>query len=827
MMNRPHPFRTLVASFVLPALGACCVLIAAAARAEPANLAPNADFEQASNDSPDGWAPRTWDGDGDFTYPEDGRDGGRAVGIASREGGDLSWTAQVPVEPNSLYRLSGWIRTENLEPGTGRGALLNVHELRPAATPALTGSNDWTRVETLVRTGGQETITVNCLFGGWGESTGKAWFDDIVLEPIDLTELKPEVTLHTDKTGEPINPFIYGQFIEHLGRCIYGGIWAEMLEDRKFYFPVTPDYRPYRALEDSPFPVVGASPWEILGPDDSVTMVGEDSFVGDHTPRVAAGSGIRQRDLGVVSGKEYEGYVWLRAPEQAATATVTLVWTEGDAGRQSVAIENVGPEYRKHPLRFTAGASTDEAMLEIGIEGAPVLVGTASLMPADNVDGLRADTLELLKQLGATMYRWPGGNFVSGYDWRDGIGDRDRRPPRRNPAWTGVEHNDFGMDEFLAFCRRVGAEPVITVNTGFGDHYSARQQVEYANGSTDTIGGRWRAENGNPEPYGTKYWCVGNEMWGDWQLGFMQLRHYTLKHNLVARAMWEADPELELVGSGALGRINRRFDPNEERGWTRGMLEQCADKMDYIAEHFYRGRRADDVPGHVAQMVEAVREKAEGHRKLQAELGLLPDRMMPIAMTEWNYWHHPYVYGELGCVYDLADALGIAAGLHEYFRHSDIMQMAHYAQTVNVIGCIKTTKTEAFFATTGLPLMLYRREFGSIPVELTGNHAMLGLDVAAAWTDGRAALTVAVVNPMSEPQTVALAVEGAELAGEGTVWTIAGDDPRLYNEVGEPRVQIAEEALKFDGQIDVAPYSITLVKLRKAGATCSPGRAKQ
>jgi len=107
-------------------------------------------------------------------------------------------------------------------------------------------------------------------------------------------------------------------------------------------------------------------------------------------------------------------------------------------------------------------------------------------MPADNINGMRADTLALIKELNATVYRWPGGNFVSGYDWRDGIGNRDKRPPRTNPAWTGVEHNDFGMDEFIHFCRIVGAEPMITVNTGFGDAYSASAQLEYANSPTNT-----------------------------------------------------------------------------------------------------------------------------------------------------------------------------------------------------------------------------------------------------------------------------------------------------------------------------------------------------
>jgi alpha-N-arabinofuranosidase len=117
------------------------------------------------------------------------------------------------------------------------------------------------------------------------------------------------VTIDAGHPGPAVSPFIYSQFIEHLGRCIYGGIWAEMLEDRKFYFPVTDKYDPYRSLKDSKFPVVGASPWESLGPADSVTMIKEHPFAGEHTPQVAAVTGIRQNDLGLVAGKEYTGYI--------------------------------------------------------------------------------------------------------------------------------------------------------------------------------------------------------------------------------------------------------------------------------------------------------------------------------------------------------------------------------------------------------------------------------------------------------------------------------------------------------------------------------------
>ena len=136
-------------------------------------------------------------------------------------------------------------------------------------------------------------------------------------------------------------------------------------------------------------------------------------------------------------------------------------------------------------------------------------------MPKDNIDGMRADTIKLLKELNAPVYRWPGGNFVSGYNWRDGIDpDRDKRPPRKNPAWTGVEHNDFGIHEYIAFCRLINTEPMISVNTGLGKVEEAAKEVEYANGSADTEMGKLRAKNGSKEPFNVQFWCVGNEMYG-------------------------------------------------------------------------------------------------------------------------------------------------------------------------------------------------------------------------------------------------------------------------------------------------------------------------
>jgi len=604
-----------------------------------------------------------------------------------------------------------------------------------------------------------------------------------------------ELKLDTTKTNAPINPFIYGQFIEHLGRCIYGGIWAEMLEDRKFYFPITADYSPYRALTNSAYPVVGASPWQIIGDARSVTMQQQNAFVGNHSPRVNSGTGLRQRDLGLVAGKKYTGYVWAHPLGKRTEIEVALAWGNGANDRAAKRFTFKGNKYSKQEFTFTAGGGGEtNGVFEIRVLSGDVLLGPPSLMPADNVNGLRADTLALLKQLNGTVYRWPGGNFASGYDWRDGIGDRDRRPPRKNPAWTGVEHNDFGTDEFITFCREINTEPMIAANTGFGDAYSAAQWVEYCNADTKTIGGGWRAKNGSKRPFGVKYWCVGNEMFGPWQLGFMQMEHYTLKHNLFADAMKKVDPTLQLTAVGDLETINREHDPNQAKSGktcTHIMLEECADHMDILSEHFYSGRvpwnqaGRVDLASHVAMLKDAIRKKADGHRKLQASLPNLKGRLMPLTLDEWNYWHREYAYGELGCIYELSDGLGVAAGLHEYFRQSDLILMAHYAQTVNVIGAIKTSRTAAELETTGLVLQMYRAHYGQIPLRVEQDFGPC--DVAAALTQDGKTLTIGVMNPTDKEVVVNARLTGKLVSGNATRWHITGPTHDTHNTPGEPR----------------------------------------
>ncbi|MHC4403351.1 MAG: alpha-L-arabinofuranosidase C-terminal domain-containing protein [Planctomycetota bacterium] len=802
-MTRPTSSAVaVIALAVLTLTGLCASAEGSEAEVPPENALVNPSFEEASEGEPSHWKPYSWRGEGEFELADHGRTGSRSVMIASKKGADVSWHVNVPVEPFSTYCLSGWIKTEDLTPSDGRGALLNLHNVQGVATPAVTGTQDWTRVETVFETADQDHLWVNCLFGGWGLATGKAWYDDVRLARLWSVDVNPSLTIDVAGKGEPISKYIYGQFIEHLGRCIYGGIWAEMLEDRKFYFPVTAEYAPYRPARDAPegaMPVVGASPWQIVGPADSVAMVKEDSFVGEHTPRVAPGSGIRQRDLGLVEGKRYVGYAWLKPAEDTATVEVCLRWGENskEGDRDTITVD--GNRYRQFPLRFTAGADTGHGMLEIRVTGSgPCLVGTASLMPDDHVDGMRADTLRLLKELDSPIYRWPGGNFVSGYDWKDGVGDRDRRPPRKNPAWTGVEHNDFGIHEFMRFCEEIDTEPIIVVNTGLGGLDMALEELEYVNGDADTSMGRLRAKNGRPQPYQVKWWGLGNEMYGRWQLGHMPLEEYVKKNNQFAEAMRAADSAIKLVVVGSVGP------------WSEGIMKHCADHMDLISEHFYV-RQTPGLISHVGLTRRRVRDIADAHRRYRKQFESLGGKDIRIALDEWNYWYGPHVFGELGVRYFLKDGLGVAVALNEFARNTDMYYMANYAQTVNVIGAIKTTKTDAAFAVTGLVLKLYRKHFGTVPVVTEAGQP---LDAQAALTpDGK--LTVAIVNPTMEALELPLTVRGAKLAGTGRLWQIAGSDPMAYNEPGkEPKVTIGESAVEgLSEKLVVEPCSISLYAL--------------
>jgi alpha-N-arabinofuranosidase len=665
------------------------------------------------------------------------------------------------------------------------------------------------------------------------------------------------VMIDASKTGTPISEHIYGQFLEHGGDIVNTGIWSELLVDRKFYYPVA-------KTAPTPPPVMGNAAgnprmrrtptrwWSPVGDEDAVTMDTTQPYTGDQTPKVKLDAkqprGLTQAGIAVRKGKAYTGRIVL-AGSPGATVKVTLIWGKEATDRQTMTLRPLSAAYRKFPLRFTAAADTDDAQLEITATGAGTLhVGAVSLMPADNINGFRPEVVAALKQLRFGVLRFPGGNFISSYEWRYAVGDIDKRPPIFDPVWHAVQPNDVGTDEFLTLCRLLGVDPYITVNAGFGDAWSARELVEYTNGPATTPMGKWRAENGHPAPYGVKLWGVGNEPWGDYQMGAMSLPQFEVKHNLFAKAMRQVDPSIKLIAGGAMPdvmegadqakRINGQYVPDylSAADWSGQMLLNCLDNIDMLSEHYYAsgtehtdmklGKKVPiDPPLSFIEWQRApavqVRAKYEHYQEYLKRIPGLRAKPVPVAIDEWAY------FGGIPNSYKAVPAYAWA--FHEMFRHSDVFQLG---AVTFATAMMSENRTEATLNPTGMLFKMYRDHFGSIPVEVSGDSPQpkpafpaggdqpavnpgsptYPLDVVAAFSEDRKTFTVAVLNPSDAPASMDLAISGTTLASHGTLWQMA---PQKIDAVvavdKKPEVTVDEHALgTMPGTLTAPPFSINI-----------------
>ena len=615
-------------------------------------------------------------------------------------------------------------------------------------------------------------------------------------------------TIDASKTGPPISKYVYGQFLEHGGDIVNEGVWAEMLADRKFYHAVSS-----KAPEEPPAPAWrrrGPSRhWTPIGADEFVTMDSDKPYSGDHSPLIKLDKiephGFVQSGLAVRNGKAYTGRIVL-AGNPTALVQVTLRWGKEPGDRQTINIPAIGSTYRKFPLHFVAKGDSDDARLEIAGTGAGAFhVGAVSLMPADNIEGFRKEVIEALKQLHSGVYRFPGGNFVSAHEWRNAVGDIDMRPPIHDPVWHAVQPNDVGTDEFLTLCRLLDVDPYITVNAGFGDAWSAKELVEYTNGAVTTPMGKWRAANGHPEPYNVKFWGIGNEPWGDYQMGSMAIEQFELKHDMFAKAMRKVDPSIKLIAGGAMPdvmtganqskRIGGKFVPDylSSADWSGHMLAHCLDNIDMLSEHFYSSsnmhtdlkleKKVDIGPQPLIEWERApatqVRVKYEHYQEYLKLIPSLKAKPVPIAIDEWAYMDRESPFGS----YKTAPAYAWA--FHEMFRHSDLFQMGAFTFATAMIN---EDRTRAVLSATGVLFKMYRDHFGTIPIEVSGDSPQpkpiypaggdqptvnpgsdtYPLDVSAALSGDRKTLTFAVLNPSDSEQSLKLAINGARLASQGS-----------------------------------------------------------
>ncbi len=320
--------------------------------------------------------------------------------------------------------------------------------------------------------------------------------------------------------------------------------------------------------------------------------------------------------------------------------------------------------------------------------------------PTADAEGWRGDVLELVRQLGVMLVRYPGGNFVSGYDWEDGVGPRAERPTRLDRAWRSIETNAVGTDEFMAWAGLAGVEPLLAVNLGTRGAAAARDLVEYCNGPLGSPFADRRAANGHPAPHGVRLWCLGNEMDGPWEIGHMPAADYGRLATKAGLAMRSVDPSIELVACGSSGSRMPTFGT-----WEETVLDLAWDVADYVSVHCYVDPATySGVEAYLAASLEldrtirtvaAIADRVGARRRSSKRIDLSVD--------EWNVWHltgNPIDADPAGPFrpprplaedeHDVADALVVGCLLITLLRHADRVRIACLAQLVNVIPPIRT-----------------------------------------------------------------------------------------------------------------------------------------
>jgi alpha-N-arabinofuranosidase len=455
--------------------------------------------------------------------------------------------------------------------------------------------------------------------------------------------------------------------------------------------------------------------------------------------------------------------------------------------------------------------------------------------------GCRTDVLEQLARLRMTAVRYPGGNFVSGYDWRDGVGPRAQRPVRVDRAWSNLESNQFGTDEFLQLADRMGWTPMMAVNLGTGTPESAGDLVAYCNAPVGTPLGDERAANGHPEPYDVGLWCLGNEMDGPWQIGHTTVEEYTRRAREAAACMRQVSPGIEVVACGSSDPNLRHFP-----SWDRAVLAGFGPGLDHLSVHRYARKLTRDTRRWLSfgRIVDA---QIDQLRTVLADVAHAEgwERTPTLSFDEWNVWYRtmptslwrtrlparvngfaPPLIEE---VYTLEDALVVAGFLNSFLRNADLVRIANIAQVVNVIAPLLTRGDDLLVQSIHDAFRMFseRRSGDSLRVTQRGPTFDLWragtqpvLDVTAVL--GRRELHVLAVN--RDPRRAApLQVElsGRVIAGVGECEVLTAEDPRARNTWRDPdrvRARPLSGVGVTDGSADVVlpPVSLAAVSLRLA-----------
>jgi alpha-N-arabinofuranosidase len=456
--------------------------------------------------------------------------------------------------------------------------------------------------------------------------------------------------------------------------------------------------------------------------------------------------------------------------------------------------------------------------------------------PEADPKGFRTDVAALVRELGVPVIRYPGGNFVSGYNWEDGIGPVEDRPSRLDLAWRSLETNRVGVDEFVPWCSDVGSEPMMAVNLGTRGVDAARNLVEYCNIGSGTEWSDLRRRNGAADPYGIRLWCLGNEMDGPWQIGHKTAEQYGQLAASAGRAMRRVDPTIELVVCGSSHPRMPTFGR-----WERTVLEETYDVVDYVSMHSYYEQRGADRDSFLAcamdldRFIEGVVATCDHVRAV-----LRHPKRIQVSLDEWNVWYQQQFAGEerlaideapslIEDTYNVVDAVVVGDLLISMLRHADRVRIGCLAQLVNVIAPIRTRAGgPAWRQTTFYPFALTSR-FGRGSVIRTETQSptfdtswfgeVPALDAAATLDGESGTVSLFVVNrDQHEPLALSIDVRAQPDLVVAEHTAVYDDDPDAVNSAEEPdRVtpRRLDDARIDDGhlQAELPPASWHLIRL--------------
>ena len=460
--------------------------------------------------------------------------------------------------------------------------------------------------------------------------------------------------------------------------------------------------------------------------------------------------------------------------------------------------------------------------------------------PSADANGMRGDVINLVRDLQVPIVRYPGGNFVSAYNWEDGVGPREKRPTRLDLAWHTSESNAVGVHEFAQWCEAVGAEMMLAINLGSRGLDEARNFVEYVNGPTGSYWGDLRKTNGRAAPFGVKHWCLGNEMDGPWQVGHKTAHEYGRLANEVAKTLRAFDKSLELIVCGSSNADMKTYPE-----WERVVLEHTYESVDHISLHMYFANEAKNTSGYlalnakldayigaIASTIEVVRAAKRSRKKVT------------ISFDEWNVWYHskaqdrailggakgwPHAPRLVEDVYNFEDVLQVGCILNTFIRRSDVVKIACIAQLVNVIAPIMTEPKGAAWRQT----IYYPYYFASVYGRGTALHLVVKsptydaevadnvpyLDISGVHDEEGGTLTFFAVNRhRAEPLDVAVSLYGFGKAKVIDHQVITSARLEAANTVKDPNAVKPKKGSRasIDGALlsaKLAPHSYQMIRL--------------